>query len=93
MYECMHISVCIRMCTKMYIVTLSIIGVNMIGQQSANFVKVFVIERSTVELKIRNLRKLICIWDVIEDVKESWVKRIEIMVYVDDYWITIDKSD
>jgi len=77
----------------MYIVILDIIDINMVSQQSTNFVKVFVIERSTVELKIRNLRKLICIWDVIEDVKESWVKRIEIMVYVDDYWITIDKSD
>ena len=58
MYECMHIGVCMRMYTEMYIVTLGIIGSNMIGQQSANFVKVFVIERSTVELKIRNLRKL-----------------------------------
>ena len=40
MYECMHIGVCIRMCTKMYIVTLGIIGINMVGKQSANFVKV-----------------------------------------------------
>ena len=60
MYECMHIGVYTRMCTKMYIVTLGVIGINMVGQQSANSVKVFVIERSTVELKIRNLRKLIC---------------------------------
>jgi len=49
-----------RTCTEMYTVTLGIIGSNMVGQQSANFVKVFVIERSTVELKIRNLRILIC---------------------------------
>ena len=79
MYEFMHIGVCIRMCTKVYIVTLGIIGVNMVGQQSANFVKVFVIERSTVELKIRNLRKLICTWDVIEDVKELWVKGLKLL--------------
>ena len=78
MYECMHIGVCIRMCTKMYRVTLGIIGINMVGQQSANFVKVFVIERSTVELKIRNLKKLICTWDVIEDVKELWVKELKL---------------
>jgi len=77
-YECMHIGVCIRMCTKMYIVTLGIIGINMVGHQSANFVKVFVIERSIVELKIRNLRKLICTWDVIEDVKELWVKGLKL---------------
>jgi len=50
----------------------------MVGQQSANFVKVFVIERSTVELKIRNFRELICTWDVIEDVKELWVKRLKL---------------
>ena len=78
MYECMHIGVCMRMCTKIYIVTLGIIGINMVGQQSANFVKVFVIERSTVELKIRNLRELICTWDVIEDVKELWVKGLKL---------------
>ena len=78
MYECMHIGVCMRMCTKMYIVTLGIIGINIVGQQSANFVKMFVIERSTVELKIRDLRKLICTWDVIEDVKELWIKRLKL---------------
>ena len=69
MYECMHIGVCMRMYTKMYIVILGIIGVNMVSHQSANFVKVFVIERSTVELRIRKLRKLIFTWDVIKDVK------------------------
>ena len=78
MYECIHNGVCMRMCTKMYIVTLDIIGINMVGQQSANFVKVFVIERRTVELKIRNLRKLICTCDVIEDVKELWVKGLKL---------------
>jgi len=50
----------------------------MVGQQSANFVKVFAIERSTVELKIKNLKKLICTWDVIEDVKELWVKGLKL---------------
>ena len=78
MYECMQIGVCMRMCTKMYMVTLSIIGINMVAQQNANFVKVFVIERGTVELKISNLRKLICTWDVIEDVKELWVKVLKL---------------
>ena len=78
MYECMHIGVCMRMCTNMYIVTLGIIGSNMVGQQSANLGMVFVIERSIVELKIRNLRKLICTWDVIEDMKELWVKGLKL---------------
>ena len=78
MFECTSVGVCMRMCTKMYIVTLAIICINMVGQQSANFVKVFMIERSTVELKIRNLRKLICTWDVIEDVKEFWVKVLKL---------------
>ena len=78
MYECMHIGVCVRMCTKMYTVILDIAGINMVGHQSANFVKMFVIERSTVELKIRNLKKLICTWDVIKDLKELWVKRLKL---------------
>ena len=36
------------------------------------------IERSTVELKIKNLGKLICTWDAIEDVKELWVKGLKL---------------
>ena len=61
----------------------------MVGQQSVNFVKVFVIERSTVELKIRNLRKLICTWDVIEGVKELCVKGLKLWLM----WIITDQSD
>ena len=89
MYECIHIGVYMRMCTKMHIVTLGIIDINMVNQQSTNSVKVFVIERSTVELKIRNLRKLICTWDVIEGVKELWVKGLKLWLMR----IITDQSD
>ena len=57
----------------------------MVGQQSATFVKVFVNERSTIKLKIRNLRKLTCTWDVVEDMKELWVKGLKLWVM----WMSI----
>ena len=56
-----------------------------VGQQSATFATVFWIERSTVELKIKNLRKLICTWDVVEDMKELWVKGLKLWVV----WMSI----
>jgi len=49
-----------------------------VGQQSATFVKVFMIERSTIKLKIRNLKKLTCTWDVVEDMKELWVRGLKL---------------
>jgi len=72
-----------RMCTKMYIVTLDIIGI--IRSASATFAKVFVIEKSTIKLKIKNLRKLICTWNVIQDMKELWVKGLKLWVM----WMSI----
>jgi len=75
--ECRHVGVYMRMCTKMYIVYNWYYTV---GQQSATFVKVFVIDKSTIKLKIRNLRKLICTWNVIDDMKELWVKGLKLWV-------------
>jgi len=81
----MHIGVCMRTCTEMCTVTLGIIGSNMVSKQSVNFVKAFVIERIIVELKIRNLTKLMYTWDIIEDMKELWVKGLKLWLM----WIII----
>ena len=94
MYECIHIGICMRMSMyeNEYKDIYSDFVYNLyyrVGRQSANFVKVFVIEKSTVKLKIRNVRKLICIWGVIEGVKELWVKGLKLWLM----WIITDQSD